>query len=229
MRLNEIKSTAPVPKTSALPAAEPSPPQVKTPSGPRDALALSPLAQVQKPATLPKLPDPALPRPMSHLGGTDYYRLRADDFKRRHPDLPVPSYYMGYGDKYINRFTNELGPKLSPGGQAWLARARLNLQVAIEDLLKKDPAAFDRLERDDEAFKEFAYDSHPKAYFDAGLERLPLKDLVKIGCTPDVRDLLNTNGLEQIAEVAAGLAARKAREYLKQGLTWRLPKSPGEG
>lgn len=167
----------------------------------------------------------ALPQSLpAKLGGTDYYVARVEDFKRRHPDLPVPTYYMGYGDKYVRRFTEELAPRLSPVGQAWLAQARLNLQLAFENEIKKDPVAFDRLEQNDEAFLEFAYDSHPKAYLDAGLEKLPLKDLVKIGLTPDLRDLLTVNGLEQVADVAAGMAAKKARAYLERGLTWKLPK-----
>lgn len=225
MRISETQPGSAALKAKTPSATAPASLPASPPSSPRDALALSPTAQVQQPAASPA----SRPLPISHLGGTDYYRQRAADFSRRHPDLPVPTYYMGYGDKYINRFSDELYPKLSPVGQAWLVQARLNLQVAIEERLKQDPAAFDRLERDDEAFKEFAYDSHPKAYFDAGLEGLPLKDLVKIGGTPDVRDLFNTNGLEQIAEVAAGLAARKARGYLKRGLTWHLPKARTEG
>ncbi len=183
-------------------------------SAPRTVGAMSPQP--------PVAPVETLPVAIAPLGKTDYYRLRAEDFQRRHPDLPVPSYYMGYGDKYVNRFTDELSPKLSPEGQAWLAQARVNLQVAIEDRRRHDPLAFDRLERDDAAFLEFAYDSHPKAYLDAGLEKLPLKDLVRIGLTPDVQDLATRNGLEQVVEVAAGLASKKAREYLAHGLTWKV-------
>lgn len=165
---------------------------------------------------------PLAPRPMTKLGGIDYYRARHDDFVRRHPGVEPPSYYLNYGEKYATRFTEELAPKLSPVGQAWLAQARLNLQVAIEARLKEDPQAFDRLELDDEAFKAFAYDTHPEAYLSAGLEKLPLKDLVRIGLTPDAKDLFSVMGLEQVAEVAAGLASAHARDYLDRGLR-RLP------
>jgi hypothetical protein len=159
---------------------------------------------------------------MATLGGTDYYRLRSQDFMRRHPGMEPPSYYLGYGDKYVNRFTDELAPKLSPRGQQWLAQVRLNLQVAIEACLMADPAAFDRLEQDDEAFRQFAYDSHPKVYLDAGMDELPLKDLVLIGMTPDCKDLFTKMGLEQVVEIAAGIASAHARDYVDRGLK-RLP------
>lgn len=210
MRVNEQKAVAALrPKVTAV---KPEPEAAKAPVVATDKLTLS-----------AAVPQAALPQPVAPLGNTDYYRRRADDFRRRYPDLPLPSYYLGYGDKYVNRFTFELMPKLTPVGQDWMVQARRNLQVAIEDRLKQDPAAFDRLERDDKAFLEFAYDSHPRAYLDAGMERLPIKDLVRIGFTPDVRDLATLNGLEQVTEVAAGLAAKKARRYLDRGLTWRLP------
>lgn len=185
----------------------------------RPAPTLRPVARTFRPTP----PADPLPQPISPLGETDYYRKRAADFQRRHPELPVPSYYLGYGDKYVNRFTDDLFPRLSPAGQQWLVKARRNLQVAIEEELRKDPAAFDALERDDEAFLEFAYETHPKAYLDAGFENLTLKDMVKLGFEPDMTDLLTLNGLEQVAEVARGLAAKKARGYLEKGLSWKVP------
>ncbi|HEY9899582.1 MAG TPA: hypothetical protein V6D00_10415 [Pantanalinema sp.] len=195
------------------PAAKAAPPQPRLAG---DALKLSSaLAQASVPVSPP-------PHPMAKLGGTDYYRARYEDFQRRHPGMEAPSYYLNYGEKYAKRFTEELAPKLSPAGQAWLAQARLNLQVAIEARLKADPRAFDQLELDDEAFKQFAYDTHPEAYLSAGMERLPLKDLVRIGLTPDTKDLFTVMGLEQVAEVAAGLAAAHAKDYLDRGLK-RLP------
>lgn len=224
MRVNETSTSLPTNRKSG---PQPTAPVVE---GPEAVVTRDRFVGKAVPAPAPSTDQlkalvDSLPRPMTKLGGTDYYRLRAEDFKRRHPDLPVPTYYMGYGDKYVNRFTDELYPKLSPVGKEWLLKARLNLQVAIEARLKQDPVAFDRLERDDDAFLEFAYDTHPKAYLDAGLEKLPLKDLVRIGMTPDTRDLATLNGLEQVVEVAAGLAAKKARGYLAKGLTWKLTSS----
>ncbi|MNY61973.1 hypothetical protein D3C86_1987260 [compost metagenome] len=54
------------------------------------------------------------------------------------------------------------------------------------------------------------------------MDKLPLKDLIRIGMTPDSKDLFTVMGLEQVAEVAAGLAAAHARDYLNRGLK-RLP------
>lgn len=216
MRLNELTRRLPFHR-AITPPAIPSTDAVALPA--RDTFVRSARSPRPMAPTLPAPPTDPLPRPIPKLGGTDYYRLRAEDFARRHPDLPVPTYYLGYGDKYVNRFTDELYPKLSPKGQEWLVKARLNLQVAFEERLKQDPAAFDALERDDAALSKFAYETHPKAYLDAGLDELPLKDLVQIGLTPDVGDLFSRNGIEQVADTAAALAAEKARDYLARGLT----------
>lgn len=181
-----------------------------------DDLQLSAAARVASQA----VPAPAMIPP---LGRLDFYRRRHEDFVARHPELPPPSYYLDYGDKYIRRFTEVLNPTLTPAGQAWLAQARLNLQVAIATELARDPAAFDQLEQDDPAFKDFAYATHSKAYLDAGMAELPLKDLIKIGMTPDVSDLFTRAGLEQVVEVAAGIARARVRTYREAGLRMDLP------
>jgi hypothetical protein len=148
---------------------------------------------------------PAVPAAVA-LGGSEYYQLRYDDFKRRHPDKEPPSYYLGYGKKYADRFMSKTWKQLSPEGQAWLLRARRKLQEAIEAKRIKDPAAFDQLEQNDAAFKRFVYDTHPKAYVDAGLLKLPLRDITAIGLTPDLPslwppssgDLFTSDGAAQI-------------------------------
>lgn len=232
MRIFESFKTLPIrPKTD--PVGKPAEPkEAGRPSGLVDRFVRSGAVPAPVPTIVPSAPVALrapillLPQPLpSKLGGTDYYAARAEDFKRRHPELPLPSYYLGYGDKYVHRFTEELAPKLTPVGQEWLAKARLNLQLAIEAELKKDPAAFDRLEQDDEAFLEFAYDTHPKAYLDGGLDKLPIKDLMTIALTPDLKDLASLNGLEQVADVAVGMAAKKARGYLQKGLAYKLPSN----
>jgi hypothetical protein len=45
--------------------------------------------------------------------------------------------------------------------------------------------AFAELERDGDAFRKFVYDTHPEAYFEAGVCDLPDGDLLKIAGTPD--------------------------------------------
>jgi hypothetical protein len=94
--------------------------------------------------------------------------------------MTPPAYYLEYGQKYCDRFSS-LGPKdLTPKGM-------------------EDPAGFAQLERDPAAFKKFAYDSHPDAYVDSGLYKLPAQDMLKIGTTPDLKDLLTKDGVRQVA------------------------------
>ncbi|MFN9548006.1 MAG: hypothetical protein ACK6AD_13260, partial [Cyanobacteriota bacterium] len=123
----------------------------------------------------------------------------------RNPGVTPPDYYMSYGDKYINRFSNDTFPRLSREGQDWLLRARANLQKEMEARLNKDPENFAQLERNPDQFRDFAYSTHPRAYLDAGLSNLPLSDLIEIACTPDIEDILTPSGLEQVGDVISGL------------------------
>lgn len=178
--------------------ASPEPPVAPNPGrfGPRDEFV-----------TLSALPRPAvgaaaLPKPVA-TGSLDYYRQRYADFVARNPGATPPSYYLSYGDKYVHRFA-ALGPKdLSPEGLAWRDRCLKNLQDAIETKRAQDPQGFAQLERNDQAFTRFCYDSHPKAYLDAGLLQLPAEDLVKIATTPDTKDLLGPGGIKQVLSIIA--------------------------
>lgn len=138
------------------------------------------------------------------VGYVDYYRARYNDFVKRNADNEnnAPSYYLEYGEKYAKRFTNILFPKLSEKGKQWLVKARTNLQLAIENRLLKDPAGFAQLERDDEAFRRFCFDSHVPAYLDAGLNDLSSGDMYAIATTPDLGDLLSKDGLRQVIDIA---------------------------
>ena len=136
---------------------------------------------------------------------SDYYKQRYDDFVRRNPGQTPPDYYLGYGQKYLEKFS-ALGAKdLSPAGLAWRDRTLKALQDAIEMKRAEDPAAFAQLERDPAAFKKFAYDTHSDAYVNSGLFKLPAQDLVKIATTPELRDLLTPDGVRQIADVIGRL------------------------
>lgn len=151
-----------------------------------------------------------VPGDMSALvGGHDYYLARALDFRRRHPDLKAPDYYADYGDKYSQRFSHELAPNLSRGGREWVNKTRAGLQSAIEAKRAKDPEAFDELERDPDAFRSFAFGTHPRAYLEAGLRGLPFKDKVRIALTPDLKDLARPSGIVQAARTLGGLATEK--------------------
>jgi hypothetical protein len=158
-------------------------------------------------------PASTLPHPLpGSVGTVGYYAARNADFKSRYPTPPPapPTYYMGYGDKYAHRFTTVLLPKLSAKGQAWIWRTFRLLQLAIEGRLAASPAAFDALEKDDAAFKKFAYDTHPKAYLDGGLHELPVTDLARIGTTPDLGDLMTLDGVSQILKTGVGIVPQWA-------------------
>ena len=135
----------------------------------------------------------------------DYYQQRYDDFVRRNPGVTPPDYYLNYGQKYLEKFS-ALGPKdMSPAGLAWRDKTLKALQEAMESKRAEDPVAFAQLERDPEAFKKFAYDSHPDAYVSSGLFSLPAQDLVKIATTPELRDLLGKDGVKQTVDVIGRL------------------------
>ena len=148
-----------------------------------------------------------LPTPVAPAGSLSYYTTRHQDFATRYAacELTPPDYYLGYGLKYVSRFTNETAPLLSEEGQAWLARARVNLQVAIENRLGADPLAFDQLEKNNDGFRAFAYGTHADAYWAAGLGDLSLFDLTTIGLTPDVEDLVAFEGLGQVVDIGSRL------------------------
>lgn len=150
-----------------------------------------------------------LATPVAPLGELSYYQTRHDDFLGRYSDcaqLTPPDYYLGYGNKYVTRFTVDTFQRLSPEGQQWLLNARKNLQIAIENRRRADPAAFDQLEKNNDAFRAFAYATHPDAYWNAGLGELSLFDLASIGMTPDVEDLLAWDGILQVVDIGGRLA-----------------------
>ena len=126
------------------------------------------------------------------VGDLDYYLEREADFEARHPDLEPPDYY--------NEFA-ELSPDLSEEGQEWVINARDNLQQAFEDRIAEDPEAFDLLEQDSDALREFAFDSHSDAYLDAGFANLPPEDLLKIASTPTFEDFFSNLAIREAVEV----------------------------
>ncbi len=146
--------------------------------------------------------DPTL-YPKASLGSVDYYKWRHEDFIKQNPGKTAPDYYLSYGDKYIRRFTNETNNLLSKQGKQWLVNARENLQVAIESKLQDDPTIELRNGGDD--FREFAFDSHVDAYWDAGLYKLNTVDLVAIVLTPNFQDLISEDGMRQATEMMGKL------------------------
>jgi hypothetical protein len=163
-------------------------------------------------------------------GTKDYYRQRRDDFVRRNPGMTPPAYYMEYGQKYLDRFSS-LGPKdLTPKGLEWRDKTLKALQDSIEMKRMEDPVAFAQLERDPAAFKKFCYDSHPDAYVQSGLYKLPAQDMLKIGTTPDLKDLLTKDGVRQVlvalGKMNPGDAVNVAKESLKELAKDLIPSFP---
>lgn len=156
--------------------------------------------------------DPLPRRLPSCVGTLNYYRLRHEDFVRRHPNLEPPYYYLDYGEKYAARFMFQLRPQLSKQGQAWVGRTFERLQGALEDRLNRDRTKFDDLERDSEAFAKFAYETHAAAYLGAGLHSLPLADLLLIVQTPDAEDIFTKDGLAQIWKTVETLVPQKVND-----------------
>lgn len=177
------------------------------------------------------------PTPIEPTGALDYYDRRHGDFVTRYSDcgdtFTPPDYYLGYGKKYVSRFTFETSQRLTPEGQAWMARARENLQIAIENRRSADPVDFDRMEKNNDEFRAFAFASHPDAYWEAGLGDLNLFDLTNIGATPDFADLLGWDGIVQMADITGRLAetwGTRAVDYVGgEGTADELVQAVGEG
>jgi len=147
-----------------------------------------------------------LPKPLPNMiGNVGYYQARNADYLSRHGAPPPPDYYLNYGNKYARRFTTVLRPKLSADGQRWLDKAFVLLQTAMENRLLKDRSAYDALEMNNDAFRTFAYGTHPDAYLAGGLSGLNPFDLAKIASTPDLGDLLSLDGVSQVVETGARL------------------------
>ena len=141
------------------------------------------------------------------IGTRDYYIERYKDFRRRNPGEKAPGYYLNYGLKYFDRFHAQKDD-LQPVSQGWVDRTGVALQQKMEG--RNTGADFARLERNEDRFKTFAYDSHPSAYLDSGLQHVPYGDRIKIGMTPDSSDLLTWGGVKQAAHTGGVVVAQDA-------------------
>jgi len=135
--------------------------------------------------------------PVLANGNADYYIKRYASHLERYNSKP-PDYYLSYGHKYINRFTNQTRPKLSDAGKEWLDRTAINLQYLMNKGLRNSNGS---IALDNDKFGGFAYDTHVPAYVGSGLLSLGIMDKVKIGLTPDFGDLFTTDGLRQANDV----------------------------
>jgi hypothetical protein len=179
-----------------------------------------PGAQPSDPTTTITLPEttivatpPASLR--SQIGTLYYYEQRAYDFAYRNPGKIPPDYYFFYGEKYVNRFKTALRPNLSPAGQAWVDCTLVALQTAIEDRRDANPWGFAELELDNEAFRAFAFETHPNVYVSCGVCDLSIIDEAKIAITPDFKDILTLGGVQQIVDT-----------FLECTVVWFYPHGP---
>jgi len=180
-------------------------------------------------------PSSATPAPVTP-GTPDYYQQRYNDFVARNPCAKPPDYYLEYGQKYCDRFLSLTGRDLSPAGLAWRDRTLLALQQAIENKRASDPEGFAELERDPEAFRKFAFETHPAAYVNSGLYDLPAQDILVIALTPDINDVLSHEGIRQtlitLGKLKPGdvpdILRSTGQEYLSDnGLLAFTPLGPG--
>lgn len=134
------------------------------------------------------------PAPQPILGSVDYYIFRHNDFMKRFPGKEPPRYYMEYGDKYVRKFSDELYDKLSEEGKVWMSDTKLKLQLEIEKKLVEDCD----IELNEEAFKQFAFESHAKVYEETHAMDLCLSDKTSVIACMDIKDLFGELGLQAI-------------------------------
>ncbi|MEO9801589.1 MAG: RHS repeat-associated core domain-containing protein, partial [Reichenbachiella sp.] len=135
--------------------------------------------------------------PEEVIGTAKYYEWRYVEHIEKYGTRP-PDYYLGYGHKYINRFSTELNPTMSADGQAWLTQTRLELQYLMETGLQENPA----MELDNPSFHSFAFDTHVPAYTKGDLLKdLSFSDQWKILRTPDMSDLFSSDGIRQVINI----------------------------
>ncbi|HVF49927.1 MAG TPA: hypothetical protein VNA19_07565 [Pyrinomonadaceae bacterium] len=151
--------------------------------------------------------------------GADYYERRMKDFVHRHPGVRPPAYYMSYGNVYLKKFSALNSRHLSPAGLAWRDRTLKNLQAAIESqrymTIPWHSIKFGELEMNNEQFTQFAFETHPKAYIDAGLFDLPAQDLLVIAGTADLMNFLTSKDRLALLQQIATVLMRMKPEDLK--------------
>lgn len=152
-----------------------------------------------------------------------------------------PIIYESYGYKYCYAFDKLLYPHLTEKGQEWERYALKSLQQYMEKgLVNKNWKArnnkdfnkkyrfhqggmeefYNNIELRNEQFKEFAFATHPDAYLDAGLRNLPVKDLILILLTPDIKEWTETNTWIQAWLVFKEVAPAKLIEYKNDAIDY---------
>lgn len=170
-------------------------------------------------------PENPKPCPPELIGTPKYYEFRKQDFERRNPGKEAPDYYENYGKKYAERF-EKLKPELSEKGKKWVDNTMINLQKAMEEgIVESENGA--SLERDPEAFKTFAYNTHAESYKKAGIAGLSISELKKIGLTPDPKDLFTKDRVKQVCEIGLHVSWQWIKDFtgLITDSRYRIPKT----
>ncbi|MDO5615210.1 MAG: RHS repeat-associated core domain-containing protein, partial [Cruoricaptor ignavus] len=130
-------------------------------------------------------------------GDASYYEQRYTAHIETYGTTP-PDYYLSYGHKYANKFTKELRGELSDAGKKWIDQTVNELQVQMNTFIDGNPS----IQGNNDTFRTKAFDTHVPAYTkDNLLKNLPFKDKVKIGLTPDFRDLTSPDGMKQVRQI----------------------------
>lgn len=157
-----------------------------------------------------------------------------------------------YGFKYCTLFTNQLMPTLTPNGQQWLKKAKMDLQKLMEQGVvnkyyvsvwskgyntkngfytagKLDAEAvkkfYTNIELNNVRFQSFAFASHPDAYDPLAMSKLPVHDLIRIMLTPDMKEWLGKETWEQAWTMAKNMSYGQVADA-----SWeKLKKDTAEG
>jgi hypothetical protein len=70
-------------------------------------------------------------------------------------------------------------------------------------------------EMDSDKFKDFPFKTHTEAYWSAGLSKVTLLDLIRIGFTPDFSEWLDERSRVQAYDIAGKLVTCWTSEVIK--------------
>jgi hypothetical protein len=109
-------------------------------------------------------------------GGCQFYACRESEG----PCGPR-GYYLGFAEKYCERFLGTLAPRMSPAGRRFLSDARDCLMRYVDENLATDAECSD--------VKRRALDSHVACYHNNGFCALPLSDKLLLYSAVDLSDV----------------------------------------
>jgi hypothetical protein len=133
-----------------------------------------------------------------YIGNKEYYKERNNDYKKRHGNVNVQTYYISYGLYYCDKFILlRDSDKLSTAGKKWVDKTLVSLQEKLEELIQSNPLIEDNLQ----SLTEAAFKTHPEAYIESGILDLGMQDKLQIITVIRKEDLLSKLGREQVFEV----------------------------